>query len=80
LTLHNMIHKIYWMVSLLVLAANTAFAQQTSDVEMADTFRADGKIYVVITVVAIILIGLLVYLISLDKKIGKMEKEYNEQN
>jgi K+-transporting ATPase A subunit len=75
-----MIHKIYWMVSLLVLAANTAFAQQTSDVEMADTFRADGKIYVVITVVAIILIGLLVYLISLDKKIGKMEKEYNEQN
>lgn len=46
---------------------------------MADTFRADGKIYVVITVVAIILIGLLVYLISLDKKIGKLEKEYNNQ-
>ena len=75
-----MLHKIYWMVALLVLATNTAFAQQTSEVEMADAFRADGKIYVVITVIAIILIGLLVYLISLDKKIGKMEKEYNEQN
>ena len=47
---------------------------------MADAFRADGKIYVVITVVAIILIGLLIYLISLDKKIGKLEKEYTEQN
>lgn len=65
---------------MLVFASVSALAQQTESVEMADAFRADGKIYVVITVVAIILIGLLVYLISLDKKIGKMEKEYNEQN
>ena len=65
---------------MLVLTSISAFAQQTETVEMADAFRADGKIYVVITVVAIILIGLLVYLISLDKKIGKMEKEHSEQN
>ena len=65
---------------MLVFTGISALAQQTESVEMADAFRADGKIYVVITVVAIILIGLLVYLISLDKKIGKMEKEYNEQN
>lgn len=65
---------------MLVFASFSALAQQTESVEMADAFRADGKIYVVITVVAIILIGLLVYLISLDKKIGKMEKEYNEKN
>ena len=65
---------------MLVFTSISALAQQTETVEMADAFRADGKIYVVITVVAIILIGLLVYLISLDKKIGKMEKEYNEQN
>ena len=65
---------------MLVFASVSALAQQTESVEMADAFRADGKIYVVITVVAIILIGLLVYLISLDKKIGKMEKEYNEKN
>ena len=74
-----MLQKIYWMLSLLVFTGITAMAQQTDSVEMADTFRADGKIYVVITVVAIILIGLLVYLISLDKKIGKMEKEYRDQ-
>lgn len=68
------------MLVLLVLTSISALAQQTETVEMADAFRADGKIYVVITVVAIILIGLLVYLITLDKKIGKMEKEYNEQH
>jgi len=75
-----LLKKIYCILSMLVLSSISALAQQTESVAMADTFRSDGKIYVVITVVAIILIGLLVYLISLDKKIGKMEKEYNEQN
>lgn len=75
-----MLQKIYWMLSLLVFTSISAIAQTNEKVEMADQFRADGKIYVVITVVAIILTGLLVYLISLDKKIGKMEKEYNDAN
>lgn len=75
-----LLKKMYFIISMLVLSSISALAQQTETVEMADAFRADGKIYVVIAVVAIILIGLLVYLISLDKKIGKMEKEYSEQN
>lgn len=75
-----MLQKIYWMLSLLVFTSISAISQTNEKVEMADQFRADGKIYVVITVVAIILTGLLVYLISLDKKIGKMEKEYNDVN
>jgi K+-transporting ATPase A subunit len=75
-----LLKKIYCILCTIVFTSISALAQQTETVEMADAFRADGKIYVVITVVAIILIGLLVYLISLDKKIGKMEKEYNEQN
>ncbi|MDB5272444.1 MAG: hypothetical protein JWO58_811 [Chitinophagaceae bacterium] len=48
---------------------------QAQEVEMADQFRADGKIYVVITVFAIILTGLFVYVFLLDRKIGKLEKE-----
>ena len=80
MTLHNMLQKIYWMLSLLVFTGISAFAQEKETVEMADQFRADGKIYVVIIVVAVILIGLLIYLISLDKKIGKLEKEYNNAN
>jgi len=75
-----LLKKIYCILSMLVFTSISALAQQSESVEMADAFRADGKIYVVISVGAIILIGLLVYLISLDKKIGKMEKEYNEQN
>ena len=72
--------KIYFLLNLLVLSSISTFAQQTQSVDMADAFRADGKIYVVITVVTIILLGIFVYLISLDKKIGKIENEYKEQN
>ena len=34
-----------------------------------------GKIFVVVTVLSIILIGIIVFLFVLDKKIGKLEKE-----
>jgi len=47
---------------------------QGSEIEMADGFRANGKIYVVVTTVLIVLIGLLLFLIYLDKKITKLEK------
>jgi CcmD family protein len=54
-----------------VLASFVANAQ--ADVEMADQFRADGKIYVVIAVISIILIGLFIYLFRLDRKITDLE-------
>ena len=41
---------------------------------MADAFRADGKIWVVITVVAIIFAGLLAYLTWLDLRLRKAEQ------
>lgn len=34
----------------------------------------DGKIYLVMTVVSIILIGLFAYVTNIDKKISKLEK------
>ena len=43
-------------------------------VEMADTFRSDGKIYVVILVALIILIGIFLYLYRIEKKINDMNK------
>ena len=43
-------------------------------VEMADTFRSDGKIYVVILVALIILIGIFLYLYRIEKKINDMKK------
>ena len=50
-------------------------AQDDNSVEMADTMRSSGKIYVVIAVILTILAGLILYIIRLDKKISKLEKE-----
>jgi len=43
-------------------------------IEMADTMKSNGKIYVVIAVMLTILAGLVLYLIRLDRKISKLEK------
>ena len=48
---------------------------QAQEVQMADTMRSDGKIYVVVAVLSIILIGLFVYLFSIDRKLTQLEKE-----
>ena len=58
---------------LLLLLSFTANAQ-ASDIEMADQFRADGKIYVVIAVVSVVLIGLFAYLFRLERKVTELEK------
>jgi len=59
-----------------ILAMLTTFAAQaqTSDTEMADVMRGNGKIYVVVLVLATIFAGIIVYLIRLDRKISKLEK------
>jgi hypothetical protein len=43
-------------------------------VEMADTFRKEGKIYVVVGTLGTVLAGIIVYLIVLDRKISKIEQ------
>lgn len=50
---------------------------QTMNVEpaMAETFRSNGKIYVVIAVLSIIFICIISYLVYLDIKIKKLEKK-----
>lgn len=62
--------------SLLLLFAlsitNFLHAQEET---MANTMRTNGKIYVVVAVLTTILLGLLAYVIRLDKKISKLEKE-----
>jgi uncharacterized membrane protein len=37
--------------------------------------RSNGKIYVLTACILIILIGLILYLVRLDRKIGRVEKE-----
>ena len=51
----------------------------SQEVEMADTFRANGKIYVVVSILTLILVGLLGYLISIDRKATRLEKKLEEK-
>ena len=54
-----------------------AYAQdslQNEKPQMADGLRSNGKIYVVVTVLIIILAGLFLYLVNTDRKISRMEK------
>lgn len=47
-------------------------------VEMADTMRSEGKIYVVVAILLLIFAGLIGYLIMLDRKISEIEKKLRE--
>ena len=50
-------------------------AQQTA-VEMADNFfNSNGKLYVVIGVVLIVLVGIFGYLFATERKLNRLEKE-----
>ncbi len=64
----------FGMLILMLFSSITSIAQ-TQSVEMADTMRSNGKIYIVVAVCLTILIGLFVYVFSLDRKISKLEKE-----
>jgi CcmD family protein len=68
--------KLISLITLLLISA-TMFAQNTiaNEPEMADKLYADGRIYVVVAVVATIFAGIIVYLINLDSKISKLEKQ-----
>lgn len=69
------IHK--YLLGTLLLLSQQVFAQQP--IEMADRLRADGKIWVVVAVVAAVFAGIIIYLVRLDRQIGKLEKEVKNQ-
>jgi CcmD family protein len=63
------------LITLLFMALNLFAQDATNEIEMADKLYADGRIYVVVAVVATIFAGIIVYLINLDSKISKLEKQ-----
>jgi hypothetical protein len=59
----------------LLLALTSVFAQaQNTQPDMADKLRGEGKIYVVVLVLATIFAGIIGFLVRLDRKITKLEK------
>ena len=67
----------YFLLALMACSINLFAVAQTdpANVQMADTMRSNGKIYVVIAVILTILAGLVLYIVRLDKKISRLEKE-----
>ena len=64
--------------SLLAMTMVTLFVQAQDDTVKSgfgETMRSSGRIYVVIAVILTILAGLILYLVRLDRKISKFEKE-----
>lgn len=48
--------------------------------QMADKFREEGKIYVVIAVIAIIFAAIIIFLALLERKLKKLETRMDELN
>jgi CcmD family protein len=76
---NNLLNRAFALLLPLLLLASAALAQAPAvaadQPEMADALRASGKIYVVVLVIVIILSGLLLYLVRLDRKVSRLERE-----
>lgn len=64
--------KISLALAFLLIAVITAFAQDNT-VEMATALRSSGKIWVVVGVILTIVIGMYIYLFTIDKRVKKLE-------
>lgn len=64
---------------LIVFLAVHSYAQVNGTVEMADALRSSGKIYVVVAVIAVVFVGIAVYLFVIDRKLTKLEGKLSAQ-
>lgn len=73
------------IVTIFILMINfSAFAQKmevnesdysNTQVEMADTFRKEGKIYTVVAIVGTVMAGIFIYAFFIDRRLTRLEKE-----
>ncbi|HVI48966.1 MAG TPA: hypothetical protein VM802_29135 [Chitinophaga sp.] len=66
----------YCLTLLLLLVSVLANAQQqnTESGPVNEFFRSNGKIYVIVGVLVIIFLGIILFLISIDRKISRLEQ------
>ena len=69
--MYKFIIRIFAIIQLMLLSV-VSFAQENNNT-VETTMRSNGKIYVVMAVCVTILLGLIIYVISIDRKIGKIE-------
>ncbi|HEU4471109.1 MAG TPA: CcmD family protein [Flavisolibacter sp.] len=63
------------IASLFLLLLQLNLKAQEGGVTMADEMRNNGKIYVVVAVILAIFIGIILYIVRLDRKITRLEKD-----
>ena len=67
-------NKIYRIGAAIAMVFISVFANAQTP-ESTDIMRSNGKIFVVMAVIIIIMIGFFTYLISVDRKVSKLEKK-----
>lgn len=73
---HIKLKKFVALTSIQMLWLSIASAQGSS----LDFLRSTGKIYAVVTVIAVIFVGIVIFLFRLDNKLTKLENQIkNEQ-
>lgn len=70
--------KIFKLLLACILTMRVTLAEAQTP-EMADVMRSEGKIYVVVAIILIVLIGLITYLFLLDRKLTRMEKQLGDK-
>jgi uncharacterized transporter YbjL len=53
---------------------------QDAGPEMADELRSNGKIYIVLACVLMVLAGMISFLFVLEKRLSRLEKEQSHEN
>jgi CcmD family protein len=67
-------------IIVLIFSAFLSRAQDNlASPQMADTMRQEGKIYVVIGVIAIVFLSLAFFLFFLERRISRLEKEVERE-
>ncbi len=69
--------RVSLLLSFLFILSGNLFAQTADGVTMADKLRADGKIWVVVAVVAIVFAGIAINMLRIDFRLKKIEKDLN---
>ena len=67
----------FFAITVFCLLAALANAQHSGP-QMADAMRQDGKIYVVVAVIAAIFISLVIFLIYLERRLRRVERRMQE--
>lgn len=62
-----------------LMLVTLSFAKAESNVQMADGLYSSGKIYVVVGCLVIIVLGVFAYLFNLDKRLKKVENNFEKK-